>query len=268
MSWYLGMFECSTGYDLSTSTFSPDGRVFQVEYAAKPTEKSGLALGIACKDGVVLAVEKLIISKLLAKDSNRRIHTSDYGVGVVMAGLAPDARQLSNKTREEAQKYRDFYGSAIPANVLVDRMANHVHSHTLYWYLRPYAVSALFAAFDEDGPHLYQIDPNGVSNRYFATAIGKNKSSAKAELEKLDFESITCREAVIILVKLLVKLHDDVKDKHMEVEVGWVCEESKKKFTLIPTDLRVEAIRAAEEAKRKEELDDDEDDNELDHLQL
>lgn len=167
-----------TGYDLSTTTFSPDGRVFQVEYAYKAIEKSGLAIGIKCIDGVVLGVEKLNISKLLTKGSNKRTFTCDYHVGMTLSGLAADARQLANKTQEEAQKYRSFYGAPIPGSVLVERMAyilifcfifslfisNHVHSHTLYWYLRPYGASVLFASHDEEGPQLFQIDPNGVSN--------------------------------------------------------------------------------------------------------
>jgi len=250
-----------TGYDLSVTTFSPDGRVFQVEYASKAVEKSGTAIGVRCVDGVVLGVEKLILSKMLVKGSNKRIFNCDFHVGMALAGLAADARQLANHAREEAQNYRSFYGSAIPGTVLADRMAQHMHSYTLYSYMRPYGVSALFASFDEEnGPQLHAIEPSGVCHRYFATASGKNKQGAKGELEKLDFTKITCREAIKEVAKILYKLHDDVKDKPMELELSWVCDESKRKHVFVPEELRDEAFKAAVAAKEAAEMDSDEDD--------
>lgn len=110
-------------YDYSVSTFSPNGRVFQVEYAGKAVEKSGTAIGIRCKDGVVLGCEKNIQSSMLVPTSNRRIHTLDLHSGLALSGLAADARQLVNKARDEASEYRSFYGSAIPGKVLSDRLA-------------------------------------------------------------------------------------------------------------------------------------------------
>ena len=87
------MSSIGTGYDQSTTTFSPDGRVFQIEYAAKAVENSGTAIGIRCKDGVVLGVEKQKLSKMMLPGSNRRIYTVDKCTGIAVSGMMADARQ-------------------------------------------------------------------------------------------------------------------------------------------------------------------------------
>lgn len=251
------------GYDYSVSTFSPNGRVFQVEYASKAVEKSGTAIGIRCLDGVVLGCEKNIISKMLVPGSNRRIHTCDVHAGIAMSGLAADARQIVNKAREESSEYKSFYGSLIPGQVLNDRLALHIHSHTLYWYLRPFGCSILLGVFDElKGPQLYSTDPSGVSHRFFACAIGKAKAAASSELEKLDFTKIKARDAVKEIARILYKLHDEAKEKELEVELSWVCEESNRKHVFVPAEVREEAVRIAKEAKQKEEMEDSDDEEE------
>lgn len=256
------MSATGAGYDYSVSTFSPNGRVFQVEYASKAVEKSGTAIGIRCIDGVVLGVEKSILSKMIVPGSNRRIHTIDLHSGLAMSGLAADARQLVNKARTESSEYQAFYGSSIPGKVLSDRLAGFVHTYTLYWYLRPFGCSVLLATYDSElstGPQLYCIEPSGVSYRYFACAIGKSKQGASAELEKLKFDTLTCRDAVKIITNIIYKNHDEVKDKELELELSWVCDESKRKHVYVPEALKVEAFKLAKEAKTREEMEDSDD---------
>jgi len=254
------MSATGAGYDLSVTTFSPDGRVFQVEYASKAVEKSGTAVGIRCVDGVVLGVEKLILSKMLVPGTSKRIHSIDYHCGLAMAGLSADAKQLVNRGRSEARGYREFYGHPIPGTVLNERISGFVHLYTLYWYLRPFGASVLLASFDDDnGPKLHMIEPAGVSYSYFGCAIGKAKSAAKAELEKINFKTITCKEAVMEAARIIYKLHDDVKDKEFELEMSWVCEQSNRKHVPVPKELFDVAVKAAVEAKEKEEHDYDDD---------
>jgi len=256
------MSATGSGYDYSVTTYSPNGRVFQVEYASKAVEKSNTAIGIRCIDGVVLGVEKQILSKMLTPGTNRRIHTIDLIAGLAMSGLAADGRQLVNKARKECQDYRTFYGVPIPARILADRLAGEVHSHTLYWYLRPYGCSVLVAVYDQqDGPQLYCCDPSGLHFRYHGCAIGKNKQGASSELEKINFATITCKEAVKQIAKIIYKLHDDAKDKEFELELSWVCDQSNKQHQLVPREIAEEAIKEAVDAKQKEEMDDDDDDH-------
>jgi len=221
------------------------------------------AIGIRCKDGVVLGCEKSIQSKMLVPTSNRRIHTLDLHSGLALSGLAADARQLVNKARSEASEYRSFYGSEITGKILSDRLAGHVHTHTLYWHSRPYGCSIIIASYDEDaGPQLYAIEPSGICYRYFATAIGKYKQGSSSELEKLDFTKITVREAVNEIARIITKLHDEVKDKELDIELSWVCDESKRLHVPVPENIRAEAIRLAQEAKKREEMDSDDEEEE------
>lgn len=255
------MSATGSGYDYSVTTFSPNGRVFQVEYATKAVEKSGTVVGVRCKDGVVMGVEKTVLSKMMSPGSNRRILTADLHTGIASCGIAADARQLVNQARSEAKNYKGFYGHSIPGRVLAERLAGHVHMHTLYWYMRPFGCSVMMANYDEDmGPQLYMIEPAGTVYRYFGAAVGKHKQAAKTEVEKLDFETITCREAVIEIAKIIYKLHDDIKDKAFEMEMSWVCDESGKKHVLIPQDLKDEATKIAIEAKEKAEMEDSDSD--------
>eukprot|EP00823_Brevimastigomonas_motovehiculus_P009668 TRINITY_DN9397_c0_g1_i1.p1 TRINITY_DN9397_c0_g1~~TRINITY_DN9397_c0_g1_i1.p1 ORF type:complete len:286 (-),score=57.14 TRINITY_DN9397_c0_g1_i1:366-1223(-) len=256
------MSATGSGYDLSVSTFSPEGRVFQVEYATKAVEKSGTVVGIRCKDGVVMGVEKFILSKMLVSGSNRRIFNVDTHCGMAIAGLVADAKALVNRTRSEARDYRNFYGHLIPGDVLDDRISGFVHTYTIYWWLRPFGCSVLLASYDNEGPQLHMIEPSGISYRYFGCAIGKHREAAKTELEKLKFDQITCRQAIVEIAKIIYKLHDDIKDKEFELELSWVCDESKKQHELVPAKLREEAVKIAMEAKRKSELDEDEEEEE------
>jgi 20S proteasome subunit alpha 7 len=106
-----------TGYDLSSATYSPDGRIFQIEYALKAVENSGTCLGIKTRDGIVLCHEKLVQSKLLRKGANNRIQSVDLHVGFLGAGLLADSRHLASRARDEASNYKDTYGDAIPGPV-------------------------------------------------------------------------------------------------------------------------------------------------------
>ena len=127
------MSSIGTGYDQSTTTFSPDGRVFQVEYATKAVDISSTAVGIRCKDGVVMCVEKPKLSKMLVEGTNRRIMTVDKHSGICISGMIADARQIVNYGRREATGYLDFSGSPIPGSVLASRISMMMHTYTLYW---------------------------------------------------------------------------------------------------------------------------------------
>uniref|UniRef100_A0A6N2MKB3 Proteasome subunit alpha type n=1 Tax=Salix viminalis TaxID=40686 RepID=A0A6N2MKB3_SALVM len=222
------MSSIGTGYDLSVTTFSPDGRVFQIEYAAKAVDNSGTVIGIKCKDGIVMGVEKLIASKMMLPGSNRRIHAVHRHSGMAVAGLAADGRQIVARAKSEATNYQSVYGEPIPIKELADRVASYVHLCTLYWWLRPFGCGVILGGYDRDGPQLYMVEPSGISYRYFGAAIGKGKQAAKTEIEKLKLSEMTCREGVIEVAKIIYKVHDEAKDKAFELEMSWVCDESKR----------------------------------------
>jgi 20S proteasome subunit alpha 7 len=259
------MSSIGTGYDLSSTTFSPDGRVFQVEYAGKAVENSGTVLGVKCVDGVVLAVEKMVISKMLVPGSTRRSHIVDANIALSICGLVSDGRVLVSRARKEAEQYKDFYGHDIPGAVLASRLADFVHLYTLHWQVRPFGCAVLLAVNNPgEDPQLYLIEPSGVSYRYYACAFGKGRQAAKTDLEKINLKTITCDQAVQELAKIIVAVHDDAKDKDYELEMIWVKDNPKSsKDKPLPTAQAVpkDIIHAAHSAaKAAAENDDDMDD--------
>lgn len=244
-----------TGYDLSSTTYSPDGKIFQTDYAQKAVDNSSTVIGLKCKDGVVLAAEKLVLTKLLVEGSNRRIHNVDRHVGVAVAGLAPDGRMVASRACDEAAQYKRVYGEPIPGHVLTERVGSYVHLFNLYWSLRPYGATLLMASYDKNGPALYAIDPSGTALRYFGTAVGKGRQAAKNEIEKLKLGEMSAREAVIEAVKILHKVHDE-DGKKFEIEASWICDETNKEHQRVPASLMEEAERAAKAALEDSDMDD------------
>lgn len=259
------MASSGSGYDLSSSTFSPDGRIFQIEYASKAVENAGTALGIKCRDGVVLCVEKPLLNKMLLSNSSRRIHTVDTHSGVAITGFVSDGRQVVNRAREEASNYEETYGSKIPPTTLADRVAAYVHYFTLHGSLRPFGTAALIASYDpETKEHsLQMVEPSGVSYQYFGCAAGKGRQPAKTELEKLALNSantednITVREGVKQLARIIHVLHEEGKDKPFELEMSWLCEESGWVHKGVPRDYIKECVEwAKKDIEDSEEVDD------------
>ena len=149
------MTSIGTGYDLYTSQFSPDGRIFQVDYAAKAVENSGTCVALRGKDGVVFALEKIVTSKLFESSANKRIYTVDRHVGVAVTGLMADGRALVENASNEASNYRMDYGSDIPSKYLTDRVSMYMHAYTLYSAVRPFGSTIMLGSWSEtEGPQV------------------------------------------------------------------------------------------------------------------
>lgn len=142
----------------------------------------------------------------------------------------------------------------MPTEVLAERVASYIHLFTLYWSVRPFGSSTLIAGVDESGgvrtPQLYLVEPSGVVQRFYGTAVGKARQSAKSEIEKLPLETMTCREAIKAAAKIIHQVHDESKDKQFELEMSWICPESNYEHERVPSDLLAEA-----EAEAKAALD-------------
>ena len=262
------MSSTGAGYDQTTIVFSPDGRMYQTEYAAKAVENAGTSLGVRCRDGVILATEKMMLSKMLVASSNRRLFTVDTGAGMACSGFAPDGRQLVNQARGICVNYRKQYGVTCPPDQLADRLAQVVHVHTMWYYLRPFGAAALVAGMNEDKgePELWKIASNGVKHRVFGGAIGKGSRGAQTEIERGKFLDMTCEEALNKVAKIVATVHDDVKDKAYVLEMSWICEATGWKHRMVP-EARAKAAREAAEAELRaenEESDDDDDDDDDD----
>ncbi|KAK3382801.1 nucleophile aminohydrolase [Lasiosphaeria ovina] len=259
-----------TGYDLANSIFSPDGRNFQVEYAVKAVENGGTSIGIRCKDGVVLAVEKVVTSKLLKQGANKRIATVDRHLGVVYSGMIPDGRHFIDRARDESRSWRDTFKTPMPTADLASRMGGYMQAYTLYQSVRPFGITAIVGGFDSEleaakygGPFLYMIEPSGLYWGYYGAATGKGRQAAKAELEKLDLSgsgTLSLLDAVKEAARIIYVAHDDNKDKEFELEMSWISGAdgpTKGLHQEVPKALREEAERLA-----KKSLEDEDDDDE------
>lgn len=220
-----------------------------MEYAIKAVENSGSVIALRGKDGVAFAVEKIITSKLYEEGSNRRVHSIDTHIGAAVAGLLSDARAVVNRARDECANFRDTYQVPIPLKSLTERLGKYMHYFTVYGSLRPFGVSVLLGTWDSvNGSKLMEIDPSGTARGYYGCAVGKGKQNAKTELEKLNLSSMSCRELVKEAAKVIYSVHDEVKDKHFELELSWIGEETGGKHQLVPQALYDEAKKYAEEA--------------------
>ncbi|XP_071555734.1 proteasome subunit alpha type-3 [Temnothorax nylanderi] len=253
------MSSIGTGYDLSASQFSPDGRVFQVEYAQKAVENGGTVIGLRGKDGVVFAVEKIVTSKLYEAGANKRIFNIDQHVGMAISGIISDARQIAETARSEAASYKAQYGVGIPLKYLNERVSMYMHAYTLYSAVRPYGCSILLSAYETDGPALYMIDPSGVSYGYYGCAVGKAKQSAKTEIEKLKLPEMTCKDLVKEAARIIYLVHDELKDKQFELEMSWVGAHTNGRHERVPADLKTEAETKARQAMAEDSDSDTED---------
>lgn len=260
------MSSTGAGYDYSPTTFSPEGRIYQVEYAQKAVEGSGTAVGVQCTDGVVVALEKVLVSPLLMPGSNRRIFTIDEHLGIAVSGFGADGRKLANEARHAARGYRSNFGSPSPTKSLATRMGGLMHAYTCYGALRPFGSSFILAGYDEttNKTALYMGSPDGICLKYFGCAIGKGVQAAKTEIESKKLTERTCQEALKDIAKILHLNHDTQREQDFELEMGWVCAASGFKFQRVPDALLKAANDEAKAEVQEDNSDSDEDDDDDD----
>eukprot|EP00158_Paraphelidium_tribonemae_P004037 Partr_v1_DN26529_c2_g1_i5_m4053 putative The proteasome is a multicatalytic proteinase complex which is characterized by its ability to cleave peptides with Arg, Phe, Tyr, Leu, and Glu adjacent to the leaving group at neutral or slightly basic pH. The proteasome has an ATP-dependent proteolytic activity (By similarity) len=197
----------SRRYDSRTTIFSPEGRLYQVEYAMEAISHAGTALGILATDGIVIAAEKKTTSKLLeqTKTSEKIYPLSDH-MAVAVAGITSDANTLISYCRNAAQTHLSVYGEPVPCEQLAEKLCDLKQGYTQYGGLRPFGVSFLYAGWDKHyGFQLYHSDPSGNYFGWKAHCIGSNNSSAQSILKQDYKEDIQMKDAIALAVKILNK---------------------------------------------------------------
>lgn len=247
-------------YDSRTTTFSPEGRLFQVEYAMQAIDQAGSTIGVLAEDGVVLAGEKKTTSKLLdtAKQHEKLFQIDDM-MFCAVAGLTSDANILINKLRLTAQQHRYTYGEPMPVEQLVTSICDLKQGYTQFGGLRPYGVSFLIAGYDRHyGHQMYHTDPSGNFSGWKAHAIGTNSNTAQQTMRQEWKEGMKMQDALKLAAKVLVKTMDTASPSAEKIEMGIVSQTGGKKgectFRLLSDD---EINKLLAEAAPKEGEGDD-----------
>ena len=204
-------------YDRGITTFSPDGRLFQVEYAKEAVKKGATALGLTYDNGVVLSATRS--NNQLKVRNPEKVFKIDDHLGLVTSGLVADGRTIVDETRNEAQKYLMTYDEEIPTSVLAKFVADRCQQFTQYGGVRPYGVSTISGGVKDGNPKVYQTDPSGTLNQWNAVSIGKGGSDTREFLEEEWSEDISEDEAVELAVEALREGEDDIDVENIELAV-------------------------------------------------
>ncbi len=213
-------------YDRAITVFSPDGRLFQVEYAREAVKTGSTSIGIVCADGVALVAHKRISSALLVGESHEKIFQIDSHIAASSSGLVADARKLVDFARIEAQKHRLTYDEPISIEMLSKKVGDHVQMFTQYAGVRPYGVSLLLAGVDGK-PRLFETDPSGALFEYKATAIGAGKKVVEEFFDKEYREGLSLQEGVRLALRALRKSSEE-KILPQTVDIAIVYSQEKK----------------------------------------
>jgi proteasome alpha subunit len=170
-------------YDRTITVFSPDGRLFQVEYAKEAVKRGSTAIGVSCKEGVALIAYKSAHSKLIVSESLKKIFEVDDHIWVTASGLIADARKLVDVARMSAQRHRITYNEPATPESIARGVCDVMQLYTQYGGIRPFGVSLLIAGIGPDGPELFEAEPSGAMTGYYADSVGNMKKEVDDYLE-------------------------------------------------------------------------------------
>lgn len=186
-------------YDRAITVFSPDGRLFQVEYAREAVRRGATTAGLVYADGVVLIADRRIPNPKLAEAASlEKIHQIDENIACATAGLVADARVLVDYARLAAQINRVTYAEPMPVEMLVRRICDYKQQYTQFGGVRPFGTALLVGGYDDAGVHLYETEPSGSMTSFKADSTGGNKGPVM-ELFEQKYRPGLDREAAILL---------------------------------------------------------------------
>lgn len=239
------MYLTRSEYDRGVNTFSPEGRLFQVEYAIEAIKLGSTAIGMQSKEGVVLAVEKRVQSQLMVPTVTDKIVEIDDHVGCASSGLMADSRTMVDRARVSALNHWFLYNEKMTVESITQAVSNLAiqfgdSDSDGQAMSRPFGVALLFAGYDPKlGFQLFHMDPSGTYVQCDAKAIGSGCEGAQQSLEEAYHKSITLQESIKVLLNILKQVMED-KLNASNIEVATVTKEG---FHIL-TKTEIEALLA------------------------
>jgi len=224
------MFLNRSEYDRGPNTFSPEGRLFQVEYAIEAIKLGSTAIGIQTSEGVILAVEKRITSPLMEPTSIEKIVEIDSHIACAFSGLTADSKTLIDRARVESQNHWFTYDEKMQVESVAQAVSNLAiafgdsDGDEIGMMSRPFGVAILYAGIDENGPQLFHMDPSGTYLQFDAKAIGSGSEGAQQSLQEQYHKSITLKEATKTAFTILKQVMEE-KLNETNVEAARVTKE-------------------------------------------
>ncbi len=208
------------GYDHGITTFSPDGRLFQVEYARESVKRGTTTAGLKFRDGIILVCDKRIASRLIIPESIEKLFKIDDHIGFATSGLVADGRQLVDRARVECQVNQITYNDKVPVDILAKKICDFKQSFTQYGGSRPFGSALLIGGVDDNGIHLFETDPSGAYQSYHAGAIGSGRNSVVDFFESKWKEGMTLNMGIKLgLEALRGSLDSELNTEAIEISV-------------------------------------------------
>ena len=223
-------------YDRGITIFSPDGRLYQVEYAREAVKRGTASVGVRTADGVVLAADRHARSPLIERDSIEKIHEIDGHVGVASAGHVADARQLIDVARRQAQVNRLRYDEPASVESLTKEVTDYIQQYTQTGGARPFGVALLVGGIEDGEPRLFETDPSGTPYEWQAVAIGGSRDDIQTYLEDEYAEEMDLESGVELALRALSSVNDEGLDA-TGVDIATIDTESKQFSKLDEDDI-------------------------------
>ena len=223
-------------YDRGITIFSPDGRLYQVEYAREAVKRGTASVGVRTEDGVVIAADRHARSPLIERDSIEKIHEIDSHVGVASAGHVADARQLIDVARRQAQVNRLRYDEPASVESLTKEITDYIQQYTQTGGARPFGVALLVAGIEGGEPRLFETDPSGTPYEWQAVAIGGSRDDIQSFLEDEYAEEMDLESGIELALRALASVNEDGLDA-TGVDIATIDVESEQFEKLAEDDI-------------------------------
>ena len=241
----------AAGYDKGISIFSPDGRLFQVEYAREAVKRGTTSLGVKSAEGIVLVVDKRPSSKLVEPTSIEKIFQIDEHIGAATSGLVADARKLIEQARMESQVNKITFNEPIPVEMLAKKICDMKQMYTQHGGVRPFGSALIIGGVNDSGSRLFETDPSGALIEYKATAIGAGRAVAMEVFEKDYTEDITLADAMELALDAIYEATEG-KTTNESVEIA-VIEQKTHSYRKLSDDEMSEHVEELLIRKSKED---------------